>query len=376
MTNQKPEFSITNRILKILGALMLIAGVFYVLWRFSFIIVYILIAAVVSFIGHPLVRLLDKLRVGKFRLPHSVNSLIALLFLLACVVGLFAMFVPLILQQADTISRIDFNKLSSDLQGPLAWLQEKLVQFEIIKPGESLQAIIAEKAKEIVNLTNLNTLVNGVVGIAGSLAVDLFSVLFISFFFLKDETMFEDMLLAVVPEKHVEATKKVYKDSKYLLRRYFIGVTFEIIGGMTLITIGLLILGVENALLIGFFGGLMNIIPYLGALVGTAFGLTLGITGIIATGDYAAFLPLTLKIAGVFITVHELDTTFYQPFIYASSIKAHPLEIFFAIIIGGSVGGVVGMLIAVPVYTLLRVIAREFFSNFKVVRELTNEKTE
>ena len=181
------------------------------------------------------------------------------------------------------------------------------------------------------------------------------------------------MVMAVPPEKHLQATEKVLKDSKMLLHRYFIGVTIEIFGGMALITIGLLILGVPNALLLGFFGGLMNIIPYVGPILGTAFGLILGLTGAMASGDFTSLLPLLLKIAGVFIVVHELDTSLFQPWVYSSSVKAHPLEIFFAIIIGGTLGGIIGMLIAVPAYTVLRVIAREFFNNFRVVKKLTEK---
>lgn len=369
--NNDSTADLTRRIVKVIGGLLIIAGLIYMVWRFSFLIVYILIAAAISFIGQPIVRFLDKLHIRKFKISHGINSFIALLFLIACFSSLFAVFVPLILQQAETIAQIDIDKLTAQLEGPLANLQTQLTNLGVIPQGETLATFLTEKAKSLVDLASIGSLMNGVLGIAGSLFVDIFSVVFIAFFFMKDENMFSEMVMAIPPEKHVKATEKVLKDSKMLLHRYFIGVTIEILGGMTLITLGLLILGVPNALLLGFFGGLMNIIPYVGPILGTALGLVLGLTNAMATGDFASLLPLILKIAGVFIVVHELDTNLFQPWVYASSVKAHPLEIFFAIIIGGSLGGIIGMLVAVPSYTVIRVIAHEFFSNFRMVKKLT-----
>jgi predicted PurR-regulated permease PerM len=362
-----------NRVIKITGAIifMLLAG--YLIWRFSFLIVYILVAAVISVIGHPIVRAIDRIKLGKLKIPHGLSTLLTLLFLLASFLSLFALFLPLILREAQTISQIDINKITYQLHGPMAWLENKLLYFNILQPGHTLQEFIAEKAKSLVSITNLTTFLNGLLGFAGSFFIDLFSVVFIAFFFLKDDKMFESIILLLVPEKHAKAVQNVLQDSTNLLMRYFVGVIIEIIGGMALITCAFLILGVENALLLGFFGGLMNIIPYLGPIFGTAVGLALGLTGAIASGEYTTLTSLSVKIAVVLFGVHFLDTMLFQPLIYSNSVKAHPLEIFFAIIIGGSLGGILGMLIAVPIYTVLRVIAREFFSKFRVVKKLTED---
>jgi predicted PurR-regulated permease PerM len=140
---------------------------------------------------------------------------------------------------------------------------------------------------------------------------------------------------------------------------------------MSLIAIGLWIFGVKNALLIGFFGGIMNIIPYLGPIIGSVIGLMLGVTSTLAAGSYNELLPVTFKLAGVFIVVNFIDNNILVPVIYSKSVKSHPLEIFLVIIIGGGIAGLLGMLLAVPVYTLLRVIAKEFFQQFRVVKKLT-----
>jgi predicted PurR-regulated permease PerM len=225
--------------------------------------------------------------------------------------------------------------------------------------------------KSVVNIKSVGSFLSGFINAAGNIFIGLFSILFIAFFFLKDENMFEKSLLLVIPEKHHKATRNVIADSKNLLVRYFVGVFLEVIGVMSLITIGLWILGVKNALLIGFFGGIMNIIPYLGPVIGSVIGITLGITGTLAFGSYSELLPVLFKLAGVFIVVNFIDNNILVPMIYSRSVKSHPLEIFIVIIMGGGLAGLPGMLLAVPVYTLLRVIAKEFFQQFRVVKKLT-----
>jgi predicted PurR-regulated permease PerM len=142
---------------------------------------------------------------------------------------------------------------------------------------------------------------------------------------------------------------------------------------MAIIAVGLWIFGVENALLIGFFGGLMNIIPYIGPVIGAIIALTLGITATLAAGAYTELLSVLAKLGGVLVFANFIDNNILVPMIYSKSVKAHPLEIFFVIIMGGSLAGLLGMLLAIPVYTVMRVIAREFFQQFRVVQKLTSK---
>ena len=285
--------------------------------------------------------------------------------------GLLSVFVPLIINQAETISKIDTGNLGQNLRGPLQWIDTRLHEFGVISEGQTMQDFIAVKIKSIVNPGSVGSFLGGFLSAAGNIFIGLFSILFIAFFFLKDENMFEESLLLIIPEKHHSATRRVITDSKNLLIRYFIGVFLEVLCVMSLITLGLWIFGVKNALLIGFFGGIMNIIPYLGPIIGSLIGVSLGITATLASGSYTELLPVILKLTGVFIIVNFIDNNILVPMIYSRSVKSHPLEIFFVIIIGGGLAGLPGMLFAVPVYTLLRVVAREFFQQFRVVKKLT-----
>jgi predicted PurR-regulated permease PerM len=362
-----------KQVLTYVGYVLLLVLVGFLVWRFSFMIVWILIAAVISFIGQPLVRFFDKVHIKKVKIPHGLSAGLSLLLIVLMFFGLIAIFVPLIVNQAETISKIDVNLLAKNLQGPLHWIDEQMHVLGVIPYGETLQDFIVIKAKSLVNIGNVTSAINQFFGVAGTMVVGTVSVIFIAFFFMKDENMFEDILLLFIPEIHHDATRKVIADSKNLLMRYFIGIMLEVLSVMSIIAIGLWIFGVQNALLIGFFGGVMNVIPYLGPVIGTVIGVTLGITATLASGAYDQLLPVLFKLMGVILTAHFIDNNVLVPLIYSKSVKAHPLEIFFVIIMGGSLAGIPGMLLAIPVYTVLRVIAREFFQQFRVVQKLTNK---
>jgi len=362
-----------KQVLKYTGYFLLIFIAGFLIWRFSFIIVWILIAAIISFIGHPLVKFFDNVHIKNIRIPHTLSATFALLIIVLLFFSLIAIFVPLIVKQAQTISQIDVDKLTENLQGTLLWIDDSLHNLGIIPSGETLQEFIVIKIKSLMNLESVSKAMSEVFSAAGAILVGLVSVLFIAFFFLKDENLFENGLLVLVPAKQHQATKNVISSSKHLLMRYFVGVMLELIGVMSMITIGLLVFGVENALLIGFFGGIMNIIPYLGPIIGSSIGIILGVTAALAYGSYSDLLPVLAKLVGVFIVVQVIDNNILVPMIYSKSVKAHPLEIFIVIIMGGSLAGLIGMLLAIPVYTVLRVIAKEFFQHFRLVQKLTSK---
>jgi predicted PurR-regulated permease PerM len=360
-----------KQVLKYTGYILVLLIIGYMIWRFSYLIAWVLIAAVLSFMGQPLVRFFDKIHVKRLRMPHFLSALLSLIVIVLVFLGLIAIFVPLIIKQAETISRIDMGQLAQNLQGPLQWLDEKLHIVGAIPAGQTIRDFLVDKAKTVVNLGSVGSMIGNFISVAGNIFVGLFSILFIAFFFLKDENMFEEGLLLFVPTEHHLSTRKVIVESRNLLVRYYLGVVLELIGVMSLIATGLWIFGVKNALLIGFFGGIMNIIPYIGPIIGSVIGLLLGVTSTLAAGSYNELLPVTLKLIGVFLVVNFIDNNILVPVIYSKSVKSHPLEIFLVIIIGGGIAGLLGMLLAVPVYTLLRVIAKEFFQQFRVVKKLT-----
>lgn len=360
-----------KQILKYTGYILVLLVIGFLIWKFYYIIIWILVAAVLSFVAQPLVELLDRIHIKKIRFPHTLSVLLSLTVILLFLIGIVSVFVPLIINQAETIAKIDVDSLTSGFRGSLQWIDEKLHEFGAIPEGQTMQDFLVIQAKSIVNFGNVGNFLGGFISAVGSMFIGIVSILFITFFFLKDENSFEEGLLLFIPLKHHDATRKVISESKHLLKRYFIGVFLEVLGVMSLIALGLSIFGFENVLLIGFFGGIMNIIPYIGPIIGSILGISLGITTTLALGSFEGLLLIILKLTGVFVVVQFIDNNILVPMIYSKSVKSHPLEIFLIIIIGGGLAGLPGMLFAVPVYTLLRVIAKEFLQQFRVVQKLT-----
>lgn len=362
-----------NRTLKLTGTILfIVAGLLFV-WYFSNIVFYILTAAVLSVIGRPVVHFLDSLKIGKLRFPHNLSTILTLLLMILIALSLVAVFVPLIAQQARDIASIDANELYQAFEGPIAALNSTLRQVGVLQPGQGVQEALLGELHSIASIATFANAFNYIISFTGSFFMSAFSILFISFFFLKDEKLFLNAFMLLIPVKYHESATRILNEVKRLLTRYFLGLCLEVVSMITLISLGLTIFGVRNALLIGFIGGLMNIIPYLGPLIGGAIGIIIGITGSLSMGAYASVLPLSLSILGVFAGANLVDNILLQPVVYSTSVKAHPIEIFLVIIVAGSLFGITGMILAVPAYTVIRVVLREFFSEMRLVQKLTEK---
>ena len=165
----------------------------------------------------------------------------------------------------------------------------------------------------------------------------------------------------------------IVMETKDLLSRYFIGILAQITVIILVISIGLSILGVQNALLIGVIAGVFNIIPYIGPLMGAGIGLLLAATSQLEVSPDAALFGFLMSAIIPFVVAQLLDNFLLQPLIFSKSVKAHPLEIFMVILAAGSLGGIIGMIVAVPTYSFIRIIAKEFFNGYKIVQGLTKD---
>jgi predicted PurR-regulated permease PerM len=222
-----------------------------------------------------------------------------------------------------------------------------------------------------LNPSRISGLFSSLVGFFGNLLIALLSILFISFFFLKEQGLFDKILGSIVPNQYEGETVQAINESSQLLIRYFIGVVAQITVITIVVSVGLTLMGINNALLIAFFAALMNVIPYVGPLFGATFGIIITISSHLDLPFYSGMLPLLVKVLIVFAIMQLLDNFILQPTIFGRSVKAHPLEIFIVVLIGAKLGGILGMVVAIPAYTVLRVIGKVFFSEFKVVQRIT-----
>ena len=347
----------------LIASIIGLALVFYL----KTIVVYLIVSLVIALIGRPIMKLLSKIQVKKKDLPEGVKSFLTLIILLTIFSSFFALFTPLVMEEARIISSIDFEAVSIELADPINDLENWLKDKHLLEQQSSIDNEIGQ----LFSLTDVKSIFNSAIGILGNSLIALFSILFITFFFLKEKKLYNNLLLALTPESKSKQINNVIKNTKQLLSRYFIGIILQISIITIVVSTGLSILGIKNAVLIGFLAGIINVIPYIGPIIGAIIGVVIGISTNLDLDFYTQIIPLSLKICLVFAIMQMLDNFVLQPLIFSNSVKAHPLEIFIIVISAGTLWGVLGMIIAIPFYTLFRVIAKEFLSEFKLVQQLT-----
>jgi len=359
--------------IKIIIAFILIPIVLFLCWYFKSIIVYILLAAVLSFLGRPLINLLGKIKIKEFRLPEGLKAGITLFTLWFVLLGLFRVLVPLISSEIKDLSKIDVAQAVGQLEEPINKIEE-IVKKMSSEDDFNLQTYVTEKISSLIEISQVKNIFGSVASTIGDLLIGIFSISFISFFFLKDSTLFQKMILLTLPPKHEEAVRKALQSIQKLLVRYFVGILFEVLLVMILNIFGHSVfvgIGFSHAVIIGLFAGLMNVIPYIGPIIGTLFGLVIGMVININLDFYTELLPILGYMTIVFMVIQLLDNIIFQPLIYGSSVHAHPLEIFIIILAAGSMAGIPGMVLAIPSYTVLRVVAKEFFNKYPLINKIT-----
>lgn len=351
-----------------LGVVLLATAGYY----FSNTVIYLMMAGLLSLVGQPLMEFLARVKFRRFNMPRALAALLTMGIMLLATLLFISIFIPLIIKEAEVIASLDVSQLSAVFEKPFQSLESFLMETGILQ-GQPLVEYIQQRLKGLISVTNVANMAQTIVGITGNLLLAFVSISFILFFFLKEKNLFYKIIMALVPDGYEQKMDKAFYGVKNMLMRYFLGIIAQIIILTIMLTIGLSIVGVESALLIAFFGALLNIVPYIGVIIAMGLGIIISIAETFPIELYPDMLWLAAKVGLVFWIAQLIDNYITQPFIFSSSIKAHPLEIFLVILAGGTTGGVFGMVLAVPIYTVLRVIAKEFFSEFKVVRELTGE---
>ncbi len=363
-----------NQLAKYIVAIAVALIIMFLAWYFSNILIYILVSAVLSLIGKPFKSKLLKIKFGKFSIPNAIASAITLIIILIIFFSIFFILTPLIGQLFSKLSEIDFVALGEQISSPLTKYNLLLHKwFPALDPTFKIENVFINQFQEVVNITFVSELFNSIASIIIEFGIAVFVIIFITYFFLKEENMFNSMVLALFPDKYAGNVNRAISSITNLLARYFTGISIEAIAITVINGFALhFIAGVDVslAIVVSFFAGILNVIPYIGPITGGVFGT------IMALVDYGADRPeagaFIVTVACIFFATHMVDIFVFQPYIYSNSVKAHPLEIFLVILIAGSIGGIIGMLVAIPTYTVIRVFAREFFNHFKIVQKLTD----
>lgn len=359
------------------------AVILAICWFFRDVIVYMLAAGIVALIGRPVMNFFNRLKIKGHGLPPWIYAIFTIIIIIGIFLALVATIIPIIAGIVKDISMVNVESAAQSISLPLKEINDFLIStFPSLGSDFKIEEVILGEVKKlnIVNASLFSSVINSIASFVAAFGVGIFSVMFIAFFFLKDEHLFSNIIAALVPDRHEKNAREAYKDIEHLLSRYFIGLIVEIFGVALIDFLGLLLiarLGFNASIGIAFICGVLNIIPYVGPLLGGIIGSVLAITM-----KYCCALPVGLDVSfwvfiiilvAIFWFAQIIDGLIYQPVIYSNSIKASALEIFIVLLMAGYIGGILGMLVAIPCYTVLRVIAARFFQNVKFIRELTSD---
>ncbi len=357
--------TITKGILRAIGIILGVFLILFFLHQIKSVLIYIAIAAVLSLIGRPIVRFLKL----KLKFKNTFAVVVTMLALISLFVGLVRMFVPLIVEQGHNLSLLNIEQLQDNIEN----LYHQFAEYFALNSIDIEQSLKESNLLSKIDYSVIPDFLNSVVSGFGSFSIGLFSVLFIAFFLLKDSQLLEQGILMFVPDSKESRSKKSFEKIKGLLSRYFVGLILQILILFIIYTIVLLIFGIKNAIVIAFLCALLNLIPYVGPLVSALLMVTLTMTSNLTESFSEVILPKTIYVMIGFIIAQLVDNFFSQPFIFSKSVRSHPLEIFLVILIAGLLFGVIGLIIAIPTYTAIKVILKEFLSENKIVKQLTKD---
>ena len=354
---------VPNSLFKSIFYLISLILIGYIIYELKIIAGYVIIASILTLLARPVVKLLT----SKFKFGSTLASIVAISFILIVISGVISLLIPLVLEQGKNLSLLNVNAFQDKINTLYIEFNGYLNKFNI----DLNKSLVDIEGLTKNSVEAIPVLLNYVGSILGSITLGILSVIFITFFLLKDGEYFEKLFTQLFPTKMKKRVEKSLKEIKVLLSRYFLGLLFQITILFTIYTIILLIFGVKDAVVIAFLCALLNLIPYIGPFIGIILMSFLTMTSYLGEDFSSVIIPKTIYVIIGYVFAQLIDNFLSQPYIFSNSIKSHPLEIFLVILSGGILFGIVGMILAIPLYTVIKVFLKVFFSNNALVKKLT-----
>jgi predicted PurR-regulated permease PerM len=354
---------IANGIVRAVAILILATVLLYFLYQIQNILIYLLVSLILALIGMPILIFLKE----KLKFKHTLATIAVLSIYILFLLGFILMFIPLILSQGQNLSLLNTVEIEKNTLALLKQISTFLEQYHI----DSKKIFDPNNLKSIINFNTIPNFLNSVLGTISNFGMGLGSVLFITFFFLKDRKSIIKGAKLLIPDSHESEILNSIKKINALLSRYFIGLLIQLLIVFLLYLVVLFIFGIPNVFVIAFLCAVLNIIPYIGPLIASILAGILTMLSNINADFQSEVLPTTIYVLIGFWIVQLIDNNFSQPIIFSKSVSSHPLEIFLIILIAGFSFGILGMILAVPLYTIVKVICKEFFPNNTFIQHLT-----
>lgn len=331
---------------------------FVILPKIQLLIIYFFISIVISISINPLNNRICNIKIGKIKINKSLSAILCL-FLFASLISLIILIIsPLIMREFKIISSVNLNEIQQFLNILTKDINEKIGTTNIQLGDYFLELI------NIMNMSSISGVFQSMFSVLGNILLAIFSILFISFFLLRDKDILKEKAIekmSLLTEKSKEKTNTII----YFIRRYFVGLCLQTTIMFILFGIAMMIFNIPNPWTFALFAAVINVIPYFGPLIGFAFTIILVGTFQLEANIDSSIWPLITKCLFLFATVQTIDNLILQPTIFARALKAHPLEIFIIVCSAGFIGGIMWMIIAMPIYTILRIIFSELTTQLR-----------
>ena len=357
--------TISNGILRALLTLSLCGLVLFFFYKIQSVIIYLIVSLILTLIGNPILDFFKK----RLKFNHVFATIATLFIFILIIFGFIMMFIPLILSQGQNLSLLKTAEIEKDL----VLLINQITVFLDSHSIDSAQVLKEANITSKINFNFIPDFLNSLLGTISSFGMGLASVLFITFFFLKDRKIFILGARDLIPNSHEDQILNSLEKTNHLLSRYFIGLLLQLFIVFLSYIIVLLLFGIPNALIIAFLCAVLNIIPYIGPLIASVLAAILTMLSNLGSDFQSEILPTTIYVLVGFWIVQIIDNNVSQPIIFSKSVSSHPLEIFLVILIAGFIFGILGMIVAVPLYTIFKVIGKEFFPENKIIMLLTKD---
>ena len=335
---------------------------------FKSVLTYIALSAVFALIARPVFIKLNKIKIKSFSISSGVSALLSIIIFYIAIFLFLAAFIPSVAKETQVITKINPQELISSLEVPIKKLEKIISSYSEEKV--SIQHYLKDKLTSVINISAISKWVNVFTTLTGDLFISFFAISFITFFFIRDAKLINEGIYSIIPPTLRNDTNDVIIQVKTKLTRYFVGICIEVALVFIVNAIGLWAINVESFLVIALFAGIINVIPYVGPLFGIIFGCLIVLTTNYQIPFTTELLPLIGYTSLIMVLTQLLDNIILQPIIYSNSVNAHPLEIFLVILIAGNSYGIIGMMVAIPTYSVIRVIIKEIRVNSEFLNDI------
>lgn len=341
----------TNILIKIVLFLIVVSLFILFLVAISDIVKLVIIAALLAYVLEPFASFLES------RGMNRTVATVSIFLLLLTVAGMsYLIFLPVLSEEISALkSGFSFEKAEL--------IMSRLENFIIRNVS-----FLGIKNLNLLSRIHLTTarigdwMVTHVLD-AASVIVNIILIPFIAFFIMKDGRRFKKEFISIVPNKYFEFSLYLLHKINMQVGNYLRGQVLDAIIVGILATFAMWMLGVNYFFIIGIFAGTANLVPYFGPITGATIAV---IVSILQTGGF----HLALYVIGAFFVIKLIDDTIIMPVVMSKTVHVSPLTVLLAIMIGGKLFGILGMVLSVPFTSFIKVVGHEIIMNYRRYREV------